>query len=422
VTRVPPGTGKPEHLRRGRPVRLVVVREKGQTVRSRIPRPLHPLPSWRIPRPLHPMAWWVWAIGLGAAVSQTDNPLLLLVAVAVIGYVVTLRRTEAPWARGLKYYFALALVVVALRIVFRSVFGGIVSSNDHILFSLPKIPLPHWAANVQLGGPVSLENSVSAAADGMRLAVLLCCIGAANTLANPRRALRSLPGALYELGVAVVVCMSVAPQLVESIGRVRRARRLRAGRARGLRTVRAVVIPVVEDAFERSLRLASAMDARGYGRRGDVSPAARRLTSGLLLAGMAGLCAGAYGLLDTTTPPALGMPALLAGSLLCCAGLGLGGRRIAATRYRPDPWRLPESLVAGSGLLAAGVLIGASAAGVGGLAPTFAPLGWPSLPLLPTVAIVVAGLPAFAAPPPPAPERTTSRTLPGRRAAVGAAA
>ena len=34
---------------------------------------------------------------------------------------------------------------------------------------------------------------------------MLCCIGAANALANPKRALRVLPGALYELGTAVAV-------------------------------------------------------------------------------------------------------------------------------------------------------------------------------------------------------------------------
>ncbi|HVV74832.1 MAG TPA: CbiQ family ECF transporter T component [Mycobacteriales bacterium] len=347
------------------------------------------------------MAWWVWAIGLGAAVSQTDNPLLLLVALAVLAYVVTARRTDAPWARGLKYYFALALVVVVLRIVFRSVFGGAIGTHDHILFRLPQVPLPHWAADVQLGGPVSLENTVSAAADGMRLAVLLCCIGAANALANPRRALRVLPGALYELGVAVVVCMSVAPQLIESIGRVRRARRLRAGPTSRWRSVRAVAIPVVEDAFERSLRLAAAMDSRGYGRRGEVPAQTRRITTGCLMAGMAGLCAGAYGLLDRSTPELLGMPTLLVGGALCCVGLSLGGRRVTTTRYRPDRWLAPEWLVAASGLIAAGVLIAASAAGAGELAPSFSPLTWPSLPLLPTIAIVLAALPAFVAPPPP---------------------
>lgn len=359
----------------------------------------------RVPRSLHPMAWWVWAIGLGAAVSQTDNPLLLLLALAVLAYVVTTRRTDAPWARGLKYYFALALIVVLLRVIFRSAFGGAIGTHDHILFRLPQVPLPHWAADVQLGGRVSLENSLSAAADGMRLAVLLCCIGAANALANPRRALRVLPGALYELGVAVVVCMSVAPQLVESIGRVRRARRLRSASTSRLRSLRTIAIPVVEDAFERSLRLAAAMDSRGYGRRGEVSPRARTVTTGFLLAGMAGLCAGAYGLLDRSTPQALGMPTMLAGGALCCIGLGLGGRWVTTTRYRPDPWVTPEWIVAGCGLLAAGVLIAAAAAGVSGIAPSFSPLAWPSLPLLPTMAILIAAIPAFAAPPPPVEQR-----------------
>lgn len=383
-------------------------------------RALNPLP-----RALHPMAWWVWAIGLGAAVSQTDNPLLLLVALAVLAYVVTVRRTDAPWARGLKYYFWLALIVVLLRVIFRSVFGGAIGTNDHILFHLPQVPLPHWAADVQLGGPVSLENALSAATDGMRLAVLLCCIGAANALANPRRALRVLPGALYELGVAVVVCMSVAPQLVESIGRVRRARRLRAGGATGWRSLRAIAIPVVEDAFERSLHLAAAMDARGYGRRGEVPARTRHVTTGCLLAGMAGLCAGTYGLLDRTTPALLGFPTMLIGGTLCCIGLGIGGRRVTSTHYRPDPWRTPEWLVAGSGLLAAGALIGASMADAGALTPSFTPLSWPSLPLLPTVAILVAALPAFVAPPPPMEQRAVGTgaarpRLPSRAPGVAA--
>jgi len=151
------------------------------------------------------------------------------------------------------------------------------------------------------------------------------------------------------------------------------------------------------------------MDARGYGRRGDVPARTRQMTTGCLLAGMVGLCAGAYGLLDRTTPQLLGMPTLLAGAALCCLGLGLGGRRVTTTKYRPDPWRAPEWLVAGSGLVSAGVLIGASAASVGGLAPSYSPLVWPNLPLLPAIAIGCAAIPALAAPPPPV-ERRAVRT------------
>ena len=162
----------------------------------------------------------------------------------------------------------MALTVIVIRVVFRVMFESGLSPGDTILFWLPRIPTPGWYAGVQIGGPVSLQAVLSAVLDGARLACLLCCIGAANTLANPKRALRVLPGALYELGVSVTVALSVAPQLVESIQRVRRARRLRGSGRRGLRALRAVVIPVLHDALDRSLRLAAAMDSRGYGRTG----------------------------------------------------------------------------------------------------------------------------------------------------------
>ena len=44
--------------------------------------------------------------------------------------------------------------------------------------------------------------------------------------------------------------------------------------------------------------LAAAMDSRGYGRTGRSTAASRRATAGLMVAGMLGLCVGAYGLLD----------------------------------------------------------------------------------------------------------------------------
>ncbi|HEX4729191.1 MAG TPA: hypothetical protein VH298_15405, partial [Jatrophihabitans sp.] len=58
----------------------------------------------RLRRQLHPAAWWLWAAGLAVAASRTSNPLILLLVLAVLGLVVTLRRTEAPWARGFRYY------------------------------------------------------------------------------------------------------------------------------------------------------------------------------------------------------------------------------------------------------------------------------------------------------------------------------
>ena len=189
----------------------------------------------RIPRELHPVAWWIWALGLAVAVNRTTNPLLLLLVLAVLG----VRRRQPPQRRALGARVSLLphrsrLFVVVSRVVFRCGLRLRHHPDDHILFHLPHIPTPGWYAGIQIGGPVSLEATLSAAVDGLRLGTMLCCIGAANALANPKRALRVLPGALYELGTAVVVSISVAPQLIESVQRVARARRLRGGTQQGL--------------------------------------------------------------------------------------------------------------------------------------------------------------------------------------------
>ena len=361
----------------------------------------HSLAALRLPRGVHPLAWWIWAIGLAAAASRITNPLLLTLVLAVAGIVVAARRTEAPWARAFKWYLLFGLVVIAIRVAFRILLGGTLGSGEHTLFTIPHIPLPGFLAGVQLGGNVSAESVLSAAYDGFRLATLLCCIGAANTLANPKRALRALPAALYELGVTITVAVTVAPQLVESAQRVRRARKLRGDTSRGRRAVRGIAMPVLHDALDRSFRLAAAMDSRGYGRSGEVPQRVRRFTASLLLAGLVGLCLGTYGLLDTSTPRLLGAPMLALGVALAAAGFVVGGRRVRRTRYRPDPWGFAEWTTALSGIITAAAVIIVGAHDASALNPSLFPLMWPTLPAVPAIAILCALLPAALTPPPP---------------------
>jgi len=354
-----------------------------------------------LPRGLHPVAWWIWALGLAATVSRTTNPVLLLLVLAVLAFVVTQRRSAAPWARAFKYYLVIAFVVIAIRIGFRSIFGGDIDPRTmHVLLTLPHIPLPHWVSGVQLGGPITLEGTLGALYDGLQLGILLCCIGAANSLANPKRALRALPGALYELGVAVVIAISFAPQLVESIQRVRKARALRGGASSGLRSIRSIAIPVLEDALERSLLLAASMDSRGYGRTACATSKARKATGVLIVGGMCGLCLGAYALLDGSLAGSLGLPAFAVGALLCCGGLFLGGKRVRRSQYRPDAWLAPEWIVTIAGVIPAVVILTGIGFATSSLNPSTQPIVWPSLPLLPALAILLAALPGVATPRP----------------------
>jgi energy-coupling factor transport system permease protein len=192
-----------------------------------------------------------------------------------------------------------------------------------------------------------------ALADGLRLVTVLAVVGAANALADPRRLLSALPPALHEIGVVLVVASTFAPSLVTAVGRIRAARRLRGRPDRGLRGALTIAVPVLDDALDRAMALAAAMDSRGYGRRGAVAPGERRRVTLALTSGLAGLAVGVVALLDGSRPRAVGAMAVGAGTLLCALGLRAAGRRVVRTRHRPEPWRTPETLTAASGVLAA---------------------------------------------------------------------
>ncbi|MGZ6745803.1 MAG: energy-coupling factor transporter transmembrane component T [Nocardioides sp.] len=307
--------------------------------------------STRLPRDLHPVAWWVWALGLAVAASLTTNPVALLLLVAVATVVVVARRSDQPWADSFRLYVWLGVAIVTIRVVFRVVFGA--GDVGTVLVPLPSVPLPHWVAGITLLGPVTRESLLAGLYDGLRLATIVVCVGAANSLANPKRLLRSVPSALYEIGTVLVVAVTVLPQLADSVRRVRAAQRLRAGETGRVGRLRRFLVPVLEDALERSLSLAAGMDARGYGRATGLSRGTRRVTGGLMLAGLLGICVGTYAVLDQTAPRWLALPMLVVGLLAAVAGLLSAGRRVERSRYRPDPWRWPEAAACAGGVAVA---------------------------------------------------------------------
>jgi energy-coupling factor transport system permease protein len=325
------------------------------------------------PAAVHPWAWWGWAICLAGVASLTSNPLLLTLLAAVITAVVLMRRSAAPWARSVGAYFTLAAFVIGMRVFFQVLIGG--SYGDHLLFTLPEIPLPDWAAGIRLGGPVTAEALLYTVYDAARLAVMLLCLGAANSLANPRKALRSVPAALYEASVAVVIALSVAPQLIESAQRVHRARRLRGNKAKGLRGVPALVIPVLGDAIDRSITLAAGMESRGFART--LGKSSKAIWA-LLLVSMMGASLGAFLLLGTTSVW-LAAALLLLGIAGMVIGLRQSGKRLRATQFNPHPWRRRDTTLLGLGLAALSLTAALANVDRAAMNTSTSPLAWPDL-------------------------------------------
>ena len=285
---------------------------------------------------IHPLAWWGWAFALTFAASATSNT-WVLAAITVGALVVSLNcRSDGPWRQSINYAIYLAVTLLVIRLVIAMVFGAKIPG--HVLLTLPSTHLPQWLSGISVGGPVTSEKILLILREGAKLATLVIIFGAASSLTQPKELLKSLPRALHEAGVIVVVSTTFLPQIVASIKRVRTAQRLRGCRgSRGLSLTR-VVIPVIEDALTKSLDLAAAMESRGYGQTQEKP--GRRLSAVMLLVGLLGIVAGVYLLLIPTSFINFPWAVLAAAAAISVIGLWLSGKKLRLTVYRPIKWNL----------------------------------------------------------------------------------
>lgn len=238
-------------------------------------------------RSLHPAAWIAWASGAGLVAFVTTNPIYLVVLIAVSWFVYAGCRVPGPSARSFRLFLLAALVAVALR-----------------------------TALVFLG-TVNAENVATSFLEGMRLGTLLIVFGAFNSVTDPFGLVRMTPRRFHEPALAAALALSITPRTVAGVANVREAQRLRGLPVGGIRSLRALAVPVLERGMEEAVTLAESMDARGHGR----------------------------------------------------------GRR---SRYRPQPWDARGAVVAGGSLLVGAGFFAASFAGTPSLHPSTVPLTWPS--------------------------------------------
>lgn len=305
----------------------------------------------------HPYAWWAFGLGLAISAAATSEIFGLLCIIALAVTVTLLAREVTPWSRSMSFYLAMAGAVVVIRVLFRIIFNF--DSQTNIAFTLPALTISLGElGSTQLFGSVSWAALIGALRDGLRLAAILVSVGLANTLANPRKLLKNTPGALYEVASAWVIAINMAPQLIDSAKRVKRASRLR-GRNKRHNLLSSMLIPVLEDTIERSLALAASMSARGFGRQGKLR--IRQLLALRLISFISVTClaVGAYLLL---TSPSLWIAAFLLG--VGVIGVGATSRIAASrqirTRYQPNAWAAKDLLlVATAFVIACFALVGA---------------------------------------------------------------
>lgn len=272
---------------------------------------------------VHPVTWWSIAllqIAI-AIVSSTLTP-LVIIAIASLVCVILLDRT---WAKSIKLYALLAAVVFATRLLFRVLFNFAPTDQD-IALQLPLLQIDLGLGPVHLLGPLSYAALNAAILDGLRLAVIIFAIGVAGALAKPNQLLKYTPAAVYEVATAVSIAINLAPQLTQSIQRVRRAAALR-GRSDGLGLTRSVIIPVLEDALENSMHLAASMSARGFGRTGEKSTTAGKWLRALSIAALI------LSVISTFLILTLGLfNAIASSTLLLTLGLSVLSIRISASQ------------------------------------------------------------------------------------------
>jgi energy-coupling factor transport system permease protein len=197
---------------------------------------------------------------VGAVALATSNPLYLAVILLGVLLVAALAPRTTTAVAGFRTLLVFGLSMFAVSLVIATINGNY---GDHILFTVPGPSVPEWLGGLRLGGPVSAEGLAAAAIRGLAILCVLLAFGVFNGAVSPHQLLRTAPAALFHASLVVTVGLTLLPSSIEDVRRIREMRALR-GAPGGLRQLPALVVPAVIGGLERSMRLAEAMEARGY--------------------------------------------------------------------------------------------------------------------------------------------------------------
>jgi energy-coupling factor transport system permease protein len=289
----------------------------------------------------HPVAWLIWLAGGLVALSATRNPLYLAVTLAGVGAVlVSVRRRSTDALSVPVSPLRFAALVITLSALFNA---ATVHFGRTELFRLPSgLPL--------FSGPITLEALVFGALNGVVLAGIYTAFLVLNHAVAVRALVGLIPRAFHPVAVVVSIALTFVPTTLRQFQQIREAQAIRGHHVRGLRDWLPLFLPLLIGGLERALQLAEAMTARGFASaEGQTVSVASRLA---MAGGLALLLAG-WLLQLAWRQPVLGPALMGVGAGAVTAVLWRLGRRVPRTSYRRHTWRVPDTLGALGGVVAA---------------------------------------------------------------------
>ncbi|MEX2267868.1 MAG: hypothetical protein WEA75_04205 [Acidimicrobiia bacterium] len=343
-------------------------------------------------RPWHAVTWLCWALAGTTAIQLADNPLYVLVVIGVAWVVVSAHGREGPFARAFPWLVGVAAGFGVLRVVLTA---ATTHGGSDVLFTTPSFTLPEVLGGFTVGGTVETPVVVHAAAEGLVIVGIVAVFAAFNAVVSHYELVQTAPRAFHELGLVVVVALAFVPSIITAAHDVGEADRARTGgrvvrRGRLLRRL----VPVLESGLERAITLSESLDSRGFAHRG---PSARERGAGWFGA-LALLSLGAGFVALIAREGTIALLLAIAGAVGVGVAVLLVSGSSERVRYRrrriaTADWVCIAVVIAAPVLLGVVSLVGDSTL----LWPTD-PLGWPTLHVLPVLALLALVAPCMRAP------------------------
>lgn len=279
---------------------------------------------------MHPAVWMSWVFAVMAIALMTTNPFYLVVLLLCIVLVGALAPRSPSSIAGFRGLAMLGASAIGVSVLIAAVNGGY---GSHVLVTVPGPEFPSWMGGLRLGGPVTAESLVAATTRGLAIFAVFLGFAVLSGAVSPYRLLRLGPAPLFQAALVVTIGLTLLPAIVEDFRRVAETRALR-GANRGISALPGLIVPSMTGGLDRSLRLAEALEARGYAASAPLPLAARLAALGavvsVLVAGGLWLYGDAWRW--------LALPGFLATAALVGTWLSVGSRARSATRMAPEPF------------------------------------------------------------------------------------